>query len=259
MDDPGDLSRARTVTDTARGDRPVDVVGYATDGELPVSVQRSAFDTWSEDHDVVEWIVDDPRDLWHRDGAEILLEHVLDGVTDVWVYQWQVVSPDPLAVLALQFFVDIRTDRELRLWNPDGRVDLSDHTDQNVAHAATVCDQISGFTSDWDRIVRRARRDTPPKGGATPYGLTTDCQRYDRPMVTEWLPDGDAFSEAIQVLNRFAHSDTTPYTDDPPTARQVADEIGINESPVYTIWKYRDTYRDVAEQHRDDLVLLDWD
>ena len=103
------------------------------------------------------------------------------------------------------------------------------------------------------------KKDRSEPVGRPPFGLTTDKSKRGTDRATMYLPkdtEEDKFATAIRVLSEFDEkAGETPQTDSGPSAWRAGKDHGISSpsKTVKSIWDKRELYREVAEEHREDL------
>lgn len=240
--------------------------GYSCHREIPLETQRHACIEYCsrEEHEFLGWFTDDgTKDLWHRDGwKDLLSEIVREDADGIVIFDVVCLSEDPHEIASIPMICPWGLSREIEIHTTEGSLDLSEISpiiDQTVETITTVQD-------DWTDISRSIRmreslNDLKDEGmilGHPPHGITTDKRRWDTDRVNEYIPDDeeeDRFVEAVEILNEFAMKDSSPSSPQPPSVRDLSQKTGISRGKIKTIWKYRETYRDIAQKYRDDIYI----
>lgn len=245
--------------------------------EIPLLTQKHACQTFCEreKHAFEKWNSDECKantPLLERDGFSKCMRHAVNNDIDgILIYNWRILSNDIGIVAGLKPLFTMTFDDQNFLYTPEGELDFSDSEDPEVITITSSMNTLSQTVNVWKDKMRSFKikdslhktiQDGEIKRIANPpYGLESDKARFEnRSRVREYYPDDredDRFKTAIQVLNTFAHENTTPDEKDRrPTKYTVAKEYGIWPNSVDSIWKHQETYREVAKKHRPELTIL---
>jgi DNA invertase Pin-like site-specific DNA recombinase len=249
--------------------------GRADNGDVPLNTQERAVTQYCVDngHDLVTWQTDEiggESSPFERDGFNEALRYILnEGADGVISYSWRQYSTDVVTTAALEPLFEIAYTEDAVIYTTDGELSFGESEDAREHVVGQAMAELTTMIPEWRRTLQGLKTKESIqaliergeyKGGAPPYGLETDKQRYGRDKVYEYLPDDqddeDKFKQAIEILNHFALKETTPHDrEQDPTAKSVGREYGINSPVVETIWENQETYRDVAEEHRPEVTL----
>ncbi|MDZ7731437.1 MAG: hypothetical protein U5K37_11785 [Natrialbaceae archaeon] len=97
-------------------------------------------------------------------------------------------------------------------------------------------------------LAEKQRREEPI--GRPPFGLTTDKQRDNEDIATEFVPD-ENFETGLSILDAFDEAaGITPESDQSPSAYEVGKRHGLSSPSklVEWIWDRRDLYRETDSE-----------
>jgi len=257
-------------------------VGYGRvhDGasEVPLKTQEHTCRHFceQENHSFEKWFTDECKGdepFIDRDGATDLLRWLSfnEDITGVLTYDWERISTDPVGVAVLDPVFHMGFQRDIHLLTPDGEIDLTQHPDPQNALVGRLMNETVEIMDTWKaklssiriRKSLNALIDSDEFSPiAAPYGLESDKQRYEnRQRVRQYLPDDqgdvDKFKRAVQILNEYAYNDTSPEDlNIEPTPVMLEKKYGVSTQKQKTMWKYQETYREVADKHREDVTVV---
>ena len=246
--------------------------------EIPLSTQKHACQRFCEQNkiDLGGWWGDEcepETPLLNRDQfPEIVRVVSTQEVDGILVYELDRISTNPGIVAGLPALIKATVKEDITIYTPEGEQDLTESPDPEMSMVASAMTQVTDAFDEWQSLIKSFRireslHDHIEKGerskiGRPPFGLESDRQRFEnRDRVWRYYPDDqgdrDRFKVAIQILNEFAHADTDPWdTGTEPTITGTADKYDVTRSQVESVWKNQKTFREVAEEHRDDLLIL---
>lgn len=261
----------------------MEIVAYGrvspTGGEIPLVTQERACERWCEDeeHAMRHWFTDEcsPNEpLLERDGFREIIRWMTNNECDgIVVYSQDRISRNPGIVASFKPLTKICFGETKSLYTIEGEIDLSDSEDDEERIVGQAMASLTSTVDRWRRTRQEFRRQESlnkriEEVGFNPmakpaWGLETDKQRFEeRDKVYEYCPDDrgeiDKFRMAVEIINKFHYEDTTPHTKDVrPTAGDITDEYPIStKSAVKNLWDKRETFKDVAENYREELTVL---
>ena len=211
-----------------------------------------------------------------RDGFSELLGYLNDNknIDTIVTRKKSRISREAKTLMTLDMFFEMNVGKEIDIYSVevDGKIGQSEMANSDDPMEAMMGEMFeymknmlqeleAAMTAQSTRESLRRKKKRGEPVGSTPYGLTTDKQKYeDIDEATEYLPNDestDHFKICIQIINHFNHENTNPY--DGP-AGPVGEEYKIEHSNptvgVRNIWDKRDLYVSIAKEHRPELTIL---
>jgi DNA invertase Pin-like site-specific DNA recombinase len=211
-----------------------------------------------------------------RDGFSDLLGvlNENDGIDTIVTRKKSRISRDTKTLMTLDMFFEMQVGRDIKIWSveadgPIGQSDVDEDADpmdkmmyEMMEYMKNMLKELeAAMTAQSTRESLRRKKSRGEPVGSTPYGLTTDKQKFDHVQeATEYLPDDeddDHFKTCVQIINDFVQRDTDPYEG---AASPVGREYGMDHTNltegVRNVWEKRDMFKEIAEKHRDDLTVL---